>query len=152
MKSHTMAWTTKAKAAREAGSNQQQIVQTQGPCHVHAWNAVLSYIAKEHASDAVIQDKTEAYKTHVSTLGPDTESILALLGEDVRFCLMAKTHSSEFKRLEVGFATDSHSRIYFMTVVRPALMSTKGSRALVGMAPPGDLERTLQRYLDDLKA
>jgi len=136
---------------RTEGADQAHIDSTVGPCHLHAWNhllAAVSALFTEEENEKTI--KITNYSAKVAGMSNIQERLLYLM-EEIKYTRICKTHSSSYKRLEVAFGYEAEARPLFLQILRPKILSQEGTRLLAGQAPPGDLERTLQRYLDNMK-
>ena len=76
------------------------------------------------------------------------------MGREVRYCRLVKTFDKSVKRLEVNMVPGSLSHSLYHQVGLEALLLDvykKRMTPLPCQAPPGDLERQLQNYLDDIE-
>ena len=58
-----------------------------------------------------------------------------------------KMHDSDLRRLEVNIREPSDCYEIYM-LMKADMLSIPGSAALTGIAPPGDLSRKIQEFLD----
>ena len=70
------------------------------------------------------------------------------MGREVRYVRVAKSHQASQRKLEFSFLHGTSSETIFRTVILPDLMTTGECTPLPGVAPPGDLERKVQKLLD----
>ena len=74
------------------------------------------------------------------------------MAREVKFCRLQKTFQKDKKRLELNFVPGSCSgRLFFEQGRMEFLLEELGSKIeeLPCQSPPGDLERSLQTWLDE---
>jgi hypothetical protein len=113
-----------------------------GMPHHHAWEALLSWVQEDKPSAA--DSKTLA--DYCEFVKKDPVKTLTM---QVRHVRIAKCFNKDMKKLEVN--TQQDSRSYLVWQIMKAKLISAGCKELAGIAPPGDLERRIQKALDDEK-
>mmetsp|Transcript_87305 Transcript_87305/g.282666 ORF Transcript_87305/g.282666 Transcript_87305/m.282666 type:complete len:216 (+) Transcript_87305:136-783(+) len=113
-----------------------------GEPHIHAFNAFMGWMLTEYDKDPKIKQVLTEYQ---ATL---TGGMMELAAQ-VRYFHINKCFDRQCKRLEVTFRVGSDTERMW-SIIEPALMQRRGWEPLPSMAPPGDLERKLQKYLDGI--
>jgi len=150
-KKTTGAWTTRVQGLQEKEEKTRQQIEAEvGLCHCHGWNSLIKALMT-HFQTHTLNDKLASVKSYVDKINtiPTLQEKMTYLMTAVNYCRVAKTHDSKFKRLEIGFGMDeSEERVIYREFLKPTLLLQEKSRLLKGIAPPGDLERQIQKWID----
>ena len=76
-------------------------------------------------------------------------AVLKLMELEVKYLRVAKTYQAKKKRLEAMFRDQSESYNLFFNHMLPDFKAAAPTTELPWMAPPGELENTLQKFLDE---
>lgn len=128
-----------AEAHRPASKEERDKM---GMPHHHAWNAMLEKIAAE----APLGIESRAIKDYSDFVKNDPVKICTAQVRHVRVC---KCYDKTMKKLEVNCFPGSQS--YLLWQVLKDYLKGKGCKELPGIAPMGDLERRIQKAIDDHK-
>mmetsp|Transcript_41397 Transcript_41397/g.111181 ORF Transcript_41397/g.111181 Transcript_41397/m.111181 type:complete len:120 (-) Transcript_41397:166-525(-) len=90
----------------------------------------------------------ERYCTELATKRPGLQ-VWQNVAAEVKYCYLEKTHTRDYKKLVVNFKQASNSDQIFENIVMPVLLREPEADQLPGIAPKGDLERELQKWLDE---
>lgn len=140
-KAATQAYAEKARKIENAADRYERI----GLPHLHAWNGCIrAYKAALEAGGAAAKPKLDALLGLLEKTRAEGGKIVM---EHVPYCRVRKTFNRDYMNLEIHVMRGTHSRgIYEM--VREWVLSLKGAAQLPGTAPPGDLGRKLQEWLE----
>eukprot|EP00972_Heterocapsa_arctica_P081105 11950558-Heterocapsa_arctica.AAC.1 len=110
--------------------------------HHHAWEALLAWVTTVTSSAS----ESKLIKDYCEFIKKDPVKTLT---EQVRHVRVCKCYNKDMKKLEVNTKQDSRS--YHIWQIMKEKLIGAGCRELAGIAPPGDLERRIQKALDDEK-
>ena len=140
IKAATKQFTERAKEIPDQPTRLRML----GLPHVHAWNACLKALR-------ALLDKPEKQEV-AAQLGQYCTKAQALgwqgVAEQVKFMRLRKTFNRDFVNLEFNLVPDSDADKVF-PLMKEALLSQPEAAHLPGVPPPGDLERRVQRWLED---
>ena len=126
-----------AAAHRPASAEARQAM---GMPHHHAWNAMLERVKKDAPAGPECKAITE-YSDYIKT------NPVLLLTTQVRYVRITKCYDKAMKKLEVNCHPDSQSWAVWQVIKKYLL--AKGCKELPGVAPQGDLERRIQKAIDE---
>ena len=138
-----MTTATKAYADAHRPATRKQRAKMGMP-HRHAWNAMLAQIVKEALPQGAELKAIKDYSDFVKQ-SPDPAALLTL---QVRYERVCKCYDKTMKKLEVNCFPNSQSYILWQLI---KLYLITGCRELPGVAPMGDLERRIQKAIDEHK-
>ena len=124
-----------------------------GAPHVHAWNAVIQVVQDELEKDKTTHaENLKLIQEYENTYaGKEVQEVLVIIARDVRFFRVAKAFGKDQKKIEANVQPGTPSFMLWTKLLRPCLLSTTGTQELAGVAPPGDVSRQLQEFLDTLR-
>jgi len=138
-----------AEAAKEMSAKDKE--EQLGLPHIHVWNALLG-VAMRSLEDRqkVNQDPTlqSALVTLKEYAGKYQELGWKAVHAEVKYARVQKNFKAELRRLEINVVDQSPSDEVW-GIIKKDLKRAKDVRELPRMAPAGDLERQLQRFLDE---
>ena len=134
-----MAATRAFAEAHRPASAQERLGM--GMPHHHAWNALIETVKRDAPSGAFECKAIEDYSAFVKT------DPVTILTKQVRYVRVTKCYDKTMKKLEVNCYPDCQS--YKLWQVIKAFLLKGGCKELPGLAPPGDLERRIQKALDE---
>ena len=91
----------------------------------------------------------ETYGAQFTELG--REELFVAIGEEVKLFRFAKAFGVANKKLQVSFTEESSPHQIFEAVILTLLLADTRTHPLAGVAPPGDVSRKLQEWLDGRK-
>ena len=140
----TKKWNDAYNKLKEDGATPKAAKGQLGLPHVHLWNALLGTF-KERATKAQNQPAVQQVTEYLEQAQPLGVKGMASV---VKFVRINKMYSSEHKRLEVNVKPDTiHEKMWH--TIRADILTLPESNHLEGMAPPGDLTRKVQEWLDN---
>ena len=140
-----------AEAAKEMSAKDKE--EQLGLPHIHVWNALLG-VAMRSLEDRqkANQDPTLQLQSSLMALKEYASTYQELgwkaVHAEVKYARIQKNFKAELKRLEINIVDKSPSDEVWQ-IIREDLKRDKEVRELPGVAPAGDLERQLQRFLDE---
>jgi len=133
--------TKKFADAHKALSAEERTDCKLGLIHIHAWNAMVGFYQKEIEGDAAASLELKQYMDQYSALG------WRAVAKEVKHVQVAKAWDAQYKKLEVSTTHDTPSAKLW-DKIKALILKDPACKELPGRAPPGDLERQLQTYLD----
>ena len=109
--------------------------------HLHVFNALIMYAENSYAETLPGQAAKELIEKNYN---------FQQLGKMVKHARVADNYGGKTKRLEINVQENSLAE-KFWVALKAELLSTSGIKEKPGMAPMGNLERELQRFLDECK-
>jgi len=151
MQEATRNFATKAKELRDSGMTSDAVRTELASPAVHSFNALLQHTIT--AKDLDKNPKIVAFRAYYNLKGVQE------LARYVRHFKVAKMFDKKVIRIEVNLSEIAHPedmpkgtpdpRDLYLEFVLPHIQSLKGYCELPGVAPPGDLERQIQEWLDN---
>ena len=137
-----------AEAAKEMSPKDKE--ERLGLPHIHVWNALLAVATRNLEQRAKEQDPShqESLAVLLEYASKYQEQGWKAIHHEVKYARVQKNFRPELKRLEINLMESSPSDKVW-AIIKADLRRDQGVRELPGVAPAGDLERQLQRFLDD---
>ena len=121
--------------------------------YLHVWNTVLKVFHEEGKRQPKYQALAGHINEYVNKYAPtdpnnlDCPQVKSML-KQVKYCRVQKCYDQSFKRLEVSIVPNSDSATIWQMVL-PMLLEMPNVEEMSPMAPPGNLERQIQQWLDE---
>ena len=120
--------------------NNEAAANKLGPPHIHAWNAIVSTLAKKELTD----DETQQIKRYIEEFTP--KGWRGLLDE-IRYCRVRKTYDKEFCNFDLALSPGTSSYLMKPILIK-YLLKEPQAKILPGHAAQGALERNCQGWID----
>ena len=116
--------------------------------HIHVWNALLhgwkEYLGKQGSQES--QEKLTMLNTYIQKYqGLGWE----ILSEQVKFARLKKIHDRKRIHLEMNVKPGTDSNDLYEGGLKEWILHHPECDKIVGQAPPGDLERRIQQWLEE---
>ena len=147
---HAMQATkTYAEKARDMSSKEKEDVL--GLPHIHVWNALLM-VTMQRLEEKIKDKKDGSFEEMLAKLKHYADTYQdkgwRAINQEVKYARVQKNYKADMKRLEINIREGTPSAQVW-DVIRMDLCSFADVKELPGVAPAGDLERQLQRFLDE---
>ena len=121
-------------------------------CLFNSWIQEARIIMAAEKDDKECQSHTATIDKFVSDIqGMDADFYVHEMAKQVTYCRINKAHGSDFKKLEFRFIEGSQAENVFNTVIKPIMVDKDKAVEKKGVAPPGDLERQVQTFIDEIE-
>ena len=158
----TTSYTKTAKALRESmedkgipkSEQQQKVLDRLGVPHIHAWNAIVTTALatlkdKVDKNEVVegIQDMKKAHEEMTEHCKLYQSKGWAAIADEVKVVMKEKAYGKENMKLIINVKEPSPSSNQY-DIVHLLIKTIPGSRVLPSIAPPGDMEKQIQDWLE----
>ena len=143
----TKKWNEELQRLKEVeGKSSREAKAQLGLPNIHLWNAMIKCTLQsleKKAERKADYDFTKAYCDELQKSGAVKE-----LSRQVKYCRLAKMHDNSRKRLEINISETSPSYKIWM-IMEKEILAIRTTEVLEGIAPPGDLNRQVHKFLED---
>lgn len=141
VKAATKAYAEAAKKIVDANTRAEKL----GPPHVHAWNACIKNFKGVLEASSTEQDKKvlQGLTKYIAEKNPGWRTVI----DEVMHVRVRKNFNRDLVCLEFHVRPQTHSGEVFSKLME-WMEKQQGFSRMHGQAPPGDLERRLQTWLE----
>jgi len=148
----TKSFATAQSKLKEEGKSPQEIKEMIGMPSIHGFNSMVKHVMTLKIPEAA------KLKTAVALW--ETQEGWKTIAQHIRCCRFSKMFNAQDKRLEMSVPLEMHTDIdeedhtaltptwAWLIIKREMLKESSSHIQMEGVAPPGDMERKIQEWLD----